>query len=151
VASCPSVPAGPSAVPRHDPFQARGPSCPCWPQAYQGGRRPLVSPPRTSPTRQPPMGQAPEGTGEAAEKRCFIFPIRPAAQALADEYLPFCRRQRVVVDRHGFSQARVNALYQALQKHSCHQGQSNTECSGYAVALTSSISRRLLMSRRSVP
>jgi hypothetical protein len=47
----------------------------CWPRAYQGGRRPLVPPPRTSPTRQPPMRQAAEGIGDAAEKRCFIFPI----------------------------------------------------------------------------
>jgi hypothetical protein len=53
-----AVPAGTSAVPRHGPFQARGPSCRALaprplrvspPRAYQGGRRPLVPPPRSRP------------------------------------------------------------------------------------------------------
>jgi hypothetical protein len=55
-----AVPAGTSAVPRHGPFQTRGPSCRVLasrvlrlfpPHAYQGGRRPRVPPPRHSPIR----------------------------------------------------------------------------------------------------
>jgi hypothetical protein len=92
-----AVPAGTSAVPRHSPLQACGPSCRALaprtlrvfpPRAYQGGRRPRVPPPRNRPTRQPPMGQAPGGTGDAAEKMCFIFPIHFAMILMSRCNLP---------------------------------------------------------------